>query len=53
MVLAPPDLISMTLMMVPVQLLYEITVVVARIMERRRARAEAATGDEVAVPGEL
>ena len=42
MLLAPPDLISMTLMMVPVQLLYEITVVIARVMERRRARAEAA-----------
>ena len=52
MVLAPPDLISMTLMMVPVQLLYEITVVVARVMERRRAREEAAAGDTVAAPGE-
>jgi len=51
MVLAPPDLISMTLMMVPVQLLYEITVLVARVMERRRARAEAAAGDEVAAAG--
>jgi len=53
MVLAPPDLVSMTLMMVPVQLLYEITVVVARIMERRRKRAEAAAGDEAAAPGEV
>jgi sec-independent protein translocase protein TatC len=52
MLLAPPDLISMTLMMVPVQLLYEITVVVARILERRRARAAAAAGDEVTAPGE-
>jgi sec-independent protein translocase protein TatC len=52
MVLAPPDLISMTLMMVPVQLLYEITVVLARVLERRRARAEAAAGDEVAAAGE-
>ncbi|HXY18840.1 MAG TPA: twin-arginine translocase subunit TatC [Gemmatimonadales bacterium] len=42
MLLAPPDLISMTLMMVPVQLLYEITVVIARVMERRRTRSEAA-----------
>ncbi len=50
MVLAPPDLISMTLMMVPVQLLYEITVVIARVMERRRARAEAAAA-EVAPAG--
>jgi len=52
MVLAPPDLISMTLMMLPVQLLYEVTVVIARVMERRRARAEAAAGDEVAAAGE-
>ena len=52
MVLAPPDLISMTLMMVPVQLLYEVTVVAARIMERRRNRAEAVAGDEVAAAGE-
>jgi sec-independent protein translocase protein TatC len=52
MVLAPPDLISMTLMMVPVQLLYEITVVLARLLERRRVRQEAAAGDGVAAPGE-
>ena len=48
--LAPPDLISMVLMMVPVQLLYEITVVIAKLMERRRSRAEAA-GDEVSATG--
>ncbi len=51
-ILAPPDLISMTLMMVPVQLLYEVTVVIAKVMERRRARAQAAAGDEVAAAGE-
>ena len=50
MLLAPPDLISMTLMMVPVQLLYEVTVVIAKVMERRRTRAEA-VGDEVVAAG--
>ena len=51
MLLAPPDLISMTLMMVPVQLLYEITVVIAKVMERRRARAETATETVAAASG--
>jgi len=51
MLLAPPDLISMTLMMVPVQLLYEITVVIAKVMERRRARAEAAAEAVAATSG--
>ncbi len=51
MVLAPPDLISMTLMMVPVQLLYEVTVVVAKVMEKRRARAAAAAEAVAATSG--
>ena len=51
MLLAPPDLISMTLMMVPVQLLYEVTVVIARVMERRRTRAEAAAETVAAASG--
>jgi sec-independent protein translocase protein TatC len=38
MLLSPPDLVSMTLMMIPVQLLFELTVVIARVMERRRAK---------------
>jgi sec-independent protein translocase protein TatC len=42
MLLSPPDLVSMTLMMIPVQLLFEITVVIARVMERRRAKRAAA-----------
>lgn len=50
MILAPPDLISMTLMMVPVQFLYEVTVVIARVMERRRARGGAGEGDAVTAP---
>jgi len=40
MLLSPPDLVSMTLMMIPVQLLFEITVVIARVMERRRAKRQ-------------
>jgi sec-independent protein translocase protein TatC len=40
-VLTPGDLVVMTLIvMVPVQLFYELAVVMALIMERRRARAE-------------
>lgn len=50
-VLSPPDLVSMTLMMIPVQLLFEITVVLARLMERRRAK-RAAPAPEVAATGE-
>ena len=52
MLLSPPDLISMTLMMVPVQLLYETTVVLAKLLERRRARQEASSAPEVAATGE-
>jgi sec-independent protein translocase protein TatC len=52
MVLSPPDLVSMTLMMIPVQLLFEITVVIARVMERRRAKQEASAATEVAAPGQ-
>jgi sec-independent protein translocase protein TatC len=51
MLLSPPDLVSMTLMMVPVQLLFEITVIIARFMERRRARRAASAGEEVAAAG--
>jgi sec-independent protein translocase protein TatC len=41
-VLTPGDLVVMTLIvMIPVQLFYELSVVMALIMERRRARAEA------------
>jgi sec-independent protein translocase protein TatC len=52
MLLSPPDLVSMTLMMIPVQLLFEITVVIARVMERRRAKQEASAATEVAAPGQ-
>ncbi len=51
MLLSPPDLVSMTLMMIPVQLLFEITVVIARLMERRRARRVASAGAEVTAAG--
>jgi sec-independent protein translocase protein TatC len=52
MLLSPPDLVSMTLMMIPVQLLFEITVVIARLMERRRVKREASAAAEVAAAGE-
>ncbi len=52
MLLSPPDLISMTLMMVPVQLLYEITVVLAKLLERRRAKRAASASAEVVATGE-
>jgi Tat protein translocase TatC len=40
--LTPPDALSMTLMLVPMLLLYEISILCAWLMARRRARAEAA-----------
>jgi len=52
MILSPPDLVSMTLMMIPVQLLFEVTVVIARVMEHRRAKREASAAPEVAAAGE-
>jgi Sec-independent protein secretion pathway component TatC len=40
-ILTPGDLVIMTLIvMVPVQLFYELAIVMAMILERRRARAE-------------
>jgi len=48
--LTPADVVSMLLMMVPVQLLYELSIVLARVLERRRrreaARAEGAPAPE-------
>ena len=39
-ILTPADVVSMLLMMIPVQLFYELSIVVAEVLERRRARAE-------------
>jgi sec-independent protein translocase protein TatC len=58
-ILTPGDLIVMTLLaMIPVQLFYELSIVMALIMERRRARraqeptaAEAASGAGEPAPG--
>jgi sec-independent protein translocase protein TatC len=47
--LTPADVVSMVLMMIPVQLFYEISIVVARVLERRRAR-EAARAEDAAAP---
>lgn len=45
-VLTPGDLIVMTLItMIPIQLFYELSIVMAVIMERRRARAEQAEAE--------
>ena len=52
-VLTPGDLVVMTLIvMIPVQLFYELAVVMAMIMERRRARSERqeAAGEAAGVP---
>lgn len=52
MLLAPADLVSMVLMMIPVQLFYEISIVIGRVLERRRAKREASAAAEVAAAGE-
>lgn len=45
-ILTPGDIVVMTaVVMVPVQLFYELSIVLAMIVERRRARAEAAEGE--------
>ncbi len=41
-VLTPPDIISQIGLGVPIILLYEISIIAVRIVERRRAEAEAA-----------
>jgi sec-independent protein translocase protein TatC len=46
--LTPADLISMLMMMVPVQLFYELSILFAVVMERRRAREAAAERAEAA-----
>jgi sec-independent protein translocase protein TatC len=48
-ILTPGDLVIMTVaVMLPVQLLYELSIVLAMILEKRRARAEAAEAAEAA-----
>lgn len=49
--LTPADIVSMVLMMVPVQFFYELSIVLATVLERRRAR-EAAAEREAATAGE-
>jgi Sec-independent protein secretion pathway component TatC len=53
--LTPGDLVIMTLaVMVPVQLLYELSIVLATLVERRQARAEREMreAEQVPAPGE-
>jgi sec-independent protein translocase protein TatC len=50
-ILTPGDLIVMTLIvMIPIQLFYELGILMAIVMERRRAKAEAAEHDQEGVP---
>lgn len=46
-----PDVVSMVLMMLPVQLFYELSVLFARVLERRRARREVAAEGAAAAAG--
>jgi sec-independent protein translocase protein TatC len=45
-IITPPDIISQVGLAVPILLLYEISIVAVRIIERRRAEAEAAEESE-------
>ncbi|MFO7954428.1 twin-arginine translocase subunit TatC [Thioalkalivibrio sp.] len=51
MVLTPPDIISQTLLALPMWLLFEIGLILSRIMERKKAERRAtADGDDTAGP---
>ena len=47
-VITPPDIISQVGLGVPIIILYELSIIAVRIVERRRAEAEAAEADEAA-----
>ncbi|WP_019594636.1 twin-arginine translocase subunit TatC [Thioalkalivibrio sp. ALM2T] len=46
MVLTPPDIISQTLLALPMWLLFEIGLILSRIMERKKAQRRAAAGGD-------
>jgi len=48
MLITPPDMISQTLLALPVLALYELGIIMSRIMLRRTDEAKAASGDESA-----
>jgi sec-independent protein translocase protein TatC len=50
-VITPPDIISQIGLAVPILLLYEISIIAVRMVERRRAEAEAAEEAENSAPG--
>jgi sec-independent protein translocase protein TatC len=50
-IITPPDIISQIGLAVPILLLYEISIIAVRIVERRRAEAEAAEEAEDSAPG--
>ena len=41
-ILTPPDVISQVLLAVPIMVLYEVSILCAVLIERKRAQAEAA-----------
>ena len=50
-IITPPDIISQIGLAIPILLLYEISIIAVRIVERRRAEAEAAEEAEDSEPG--
>jgi sec-independent protein translocase protein TatC len=50
-VITPPDIISQIGLAIPILLLYEISIIAVRIVERRRAEAEAAEEAKDSAPG--
>ncbi|MFM7121153.1 MAG: twin-arginine translocase subunit TatC [Gammaproteobacteria bacterium] len=51
MVLTPPDVLSQTLLAVPMWVLFELGVLTARLIERRTAAADIEVGTDVTPPG--
>jgi sec-independent protein translocase protein TatC len=45
-IITPPDIISQVTLAIPILILYEISIIAVRIVERRRAEAEAAEAAE-------
>ena len=51
-VITPPDLFSLVLVILPLYSLYELSIFLARHVERKKAKEEAANGYPVDVPQE-
>ncbi|WP_018871578.1 twin-arginine translocase subunit TatC [Thioalkalivibrio sp. ALJ16] len=52
MVLTPPDIISQTLLALPMWLLFEVGLILSRIMERKKARRRAEAADDSGASGD-